>query len=315
MISKTTYQNYFDKSSCVDCLIWGYGHEQRNSLQVLSDWKNKTKNANIVIFTASEDKEILVDYLNLSNLNHKVLIIEFDNFGELEDKNLTEFVSYFDNQNSNFKITIDVTGISREHLLIILHLLRSSGKSNIQIVYISCEYGEYKVKNYSLPHNIKFFEGKPILGKPIVMILLAGYEKMACEVIINTYQPNLLFIGFSGTPIEKNQNLPERTKVNELVKNYTGTADMITKEFEYKADDFNETFKSISNLIEENSLNNNFNIILASCTSKLATVGMYLLHEKYPEAQCVYTVGKKEDLSKKVLNVFQKELPQRSSDL
>lgn len=315
MILKTTYQNYFDKPSREDCLIWGFGHEKRNSLQVLSDWKNKTKNAKIIILTSNEDKKILVDHLDLLNLNNEVLIIEFDNFGELEDKNLTEFVSYFDNQKSNCKITIDVTGISREHLLIILHLLRSSGKSNIQIAYISCEYGKYKVGNYSLPQNIKFFEGKPILGKPIAMILLAGYEKMACEVIINTYQPNLLFIGFSDKPIEQNQNLPERATVNELTKNYTGKADMITREFEYKADDFNETFKSLSNLIEKNSLNNNYNIILASCTSKLATVGMYLLHEKYPEAQCVYTAGKKEDLSKKVLNVFQKKLPKRSSDL
>lgn len=315
MISKTTYQNYFDKPSRADCLIWGFGHEKRNSLQVLSDWKNKTKNAKIIILTSNEDKKILVDHLDLLNLNNEVLIIEFDNFGELEDKNLTEFVSYFDNQKSNCKITIDVTGISREHLLIILHLLRSSGKSNIQIAYISCKYGKYKVGNYSLPQNIKFFEGKPILGKPIAMILLAGYEKMACEVIINTYQPNLLFIGFSDKPIEQNQNLPERATVNELTKNYTGKADMITREFEYKADDFNETFKSLSNLIEKNSLNNNYNIILASCTSKLATVGMYLLHEKYPEAQCVYTAGKKEDLSKKVLNVFQKKLPKRSSDL
>ena len=315
MISKTTYQNYFDKPSRVDCLIWGLGHEKRNSLQILDDWKNKTENAKFIIFTASADKEILIKHIDTLNLNDEILIVEFNELGELEDKNLTEFVSYFDNQKSNCKITIDVTGISREHLLIILHLLRSSGKTDIKITYISCEYGKYKVKNYSLPQNIRFFEGKPILGKPTAMILLAGYEQMACEVIINTYQPNLLFIGFSGKPIEKNQNLPERATVNELTKNYTGKADMVTKEFEYKANDFNDTFKSLSNLIEENSLINNYNIILASCTSKLATVGMYLLHEKYPEAQCVYTVGKKEDLSKRVLNVFQKKLPPRSIEL
>ncbi len=314
MISKTTYLNYFNESSEEDCLIWGFGHEKRNSLDVLNSWKNRTKNAKFIIFTAIKDKNDLIDYLCSLNLQNEPIVIVFDNLGELEDKNLTEFVSYFDNQKSDCKITIDVTGISREHLLIILHLLRSGGKTNIQIAYISCEYGEYKVKNYSLPQNIKFYQGKPKLGKPIVMILLAGYEKMACEVIINTYQPNLLFIGSSSKPIEKNQNLPERATVNELTKNYTGKADMTTKEFEYKADDFIGTFKALCNLIENNSLNNDYNIILASCTSKLATIGMYLLHEKYPETQCVYTVGEKEDLSKEVLNVFQKKLPKRSND-
>ena len=309
MKSKTTYQSYFKLSSNEDCVIWGYGKEKRNSIEVLKKWLTKTPTSKFVVIVPKEEKQSVLNVYTESNYNtENLLLIEINN-GQLDEGQLKEFVDYIEHQSCNLEITIDVTGISREHLLILLHLLRTMCTSDINIVYISCEYGDYKVEDYLAPKNNKFFEGAPMLGKPSAMILLAGYETMACKVLINTYQPNKLFIGFSKHPIEDNQNLPERASIDLLMQNYTGKADMVVQEFEYKADDFIETYDSLCNLIKENNLEDNYNIILASCTSKLATIGMYLFHEKYPKAQYVYTSGKQEDISKEILNVFEKKLP------
>lgn len=316
MMLKTTYQSYFSEYANIDCLIWGYGHEQRNSIDVFKMWFKNNRNAKFIVFIEKNYRKTFdKDIISLDFQYGNLLVIEFDNKGLIDHNHLKEFITYLDSQNDTREFTIDVTGVSREHLLIILHLLRTTHKSNIKIVYISCEYGKYSVENYTLPQNNKFFEGKPVLGQPTAMILLAGYENMACKVLINAYQPNKLFIGFSDTPIESNQNLPERASVDMLTQDYIGEADMTIEEFEYKANDFSATYKSLCDLVKKYHLENEYNIILSSCTSKLATIGMYLFHEDYPETQYVYTIGKKKDISQKMLNVFEIPLSKELENL
>ena len=42
---------------------------------------------------------------------------------------------------------------------------------------------------------------------------------------------------------------------------------------------------------------------------------MYLFHEDYPETQYVYTIGKKKDISQKMLNVFEIPLSKERENL
>ena len=310
MISKTTYQSYFNNPSNETCLIWGLGAEPRNSFDVLKMWAQKMGDSKLIAFVPQNKLEkFLKEMDSVSFTVDDSILVGVDENGKLNDVQLKRFVEYIDTQNSECEFVVDVTGISRENLLIILHFLRTSNKSNVKIVYISCEYGKYQIIDYRTPQNNKFFEGRLSLGKPTAMIILAGYEKMACEVLINTYQPNKLFIGFSQDSIEKGQNLPERVSVDELVQNYMGKVDMTVYEFEYKVNDFLTTYESLCKLVVDNDLKNKYNIIIASCTSKLATVGMYLFHEKFPEAQYVYTTGTPKDLSRGIINVYESRLP------
>jgi len=307
MISKTTFQNYFSLESNENCVIWGLGNEKRNAIDVLKYWIKKNPSAYYIIIVSEDQKYEVFQELRDSNTNY--LFLTVNEHIEFEKESLRQFVDYISSLSNETRITLDVTGIFRENLLIILHLLRTLTQCRIKIVYISCVYGAYNVNNYTPPKNVLFFEGNPVLGCPTVLILLAGYENMACEVLINTYQPNLLYIGFSKKPIEENQNLPELASVNKLTENYIGKVDMAINSFKYTADDFAKTFESLCQLVTENNLDKNFNIILASCTSKLATVGLFLFHERYPKSQFVYTIGNKEDLSNDILNVFEDEMP------
>jgi hypothetical protein len=312
MILKTTCQKYFDEYSDekYDIIILGLGNEKRNSIEIIEKINNKYKH-DYCIALCLEKRNLELSSL-LNRYNNQFIIINIDN-SDLLELGFTNLISLLEkNKEVDLNIYINVAGIDREELLMILKLLVEYKNIKIKVTYISCVYGDYLVEEYCKPENIKFFEGNPMLSAPIAMILMAGYEKNAAKILINYFQPIKLFIGLGQEPLEPGQELPERITVKEIVDDYTINPDMEIVQFDYNASDPDKTYSALLNLEKEYELDLRYNLLLASTTTKLATIGMFLYCEEHPNAQFVYTKGKtKNDLSLELLNIYEYEFPER----
>lgn len=314
MISKITYQNYLDELAHdkFNCLISGLGNEKRNSFDVIRDYINNMKNVDCFVFLIGPNNGDFSDeiYKMMKAINSKVILINYDNTFKLNENALREFVQYIDGIKDVSQVLFDVTGIDRENMLILLHLLKNAKSIEVSITSISGNYGAHVISNYLPPNNVRFFEGLPQITVPTIMILLPGYEEEANRILLNWYHPIRLYIGYGKTPVEKGQQIKERKKIDNIINDYTGNLDIEIKEFIYNAVDPEETASYIDNIISNDLIDINSNVIIASTSTKLATIGVFLICEKYKFIQLVNTRGIiREDLTKDILNVCRFDMP------
>ncbi|MGL6120537.1 MAG: hypothetical protein ACRC0V_08530 [Fusobacteriaceae bacterium] len=273
------YNNYISElDSSYDCIILGVNNDEdiRKSNKVLEDLKKKF--IKIKLFIIFDFDNLLDEKLNSNFLIIKDIKKDENDYRILIKENLEKLEIK--------TINIFLTGLERELILILVFLLEK-WQYFISVTHITCDkYDYYEITTYEkVPQNLMFFSGNLQLSKPPALIILPGYEKEVVKIFVNYYEPSLLYIGNGSIdPLEKMQNLREDEIVQSL-KEFYRNPEMIIKEFDYSPSDIDKTFEELKKLVVNLD---NYNVILACCSTKLATISIYLFHKYYPNSQIVY---------------------------
>lgn len=199
-------------------------------------------------------------------------------------------------------ITIDVTTFNREALLVGTLLIRTRWPdARIRIVYSSPQkYADWLSRGYREIRNIIGFTGVHVTKRPTVLVVLCGFEPDRAMLLIEQHEPQLLLLGTGDPPTSNpflNRNLLEGEKISfsrqEMVK------------FKFAADSATECFSNLDKAIRKYLKTHN--IVVAPMSTKMSTMAVFLLAQKYPQIQITYCVPGEyntRDYTKGVRNVF-----------
>lgn len=205
-------------------------------------------------------------------------------------------------------VTLDATTFNREALLVTVLLLRANYSSNLRIAYSSPKkHGDWLSEGFRSVRNVMGFAGIQKPGLQTLLVILSGFEPERTLRLIEEHEPSLVFLGFGDPPTREDflkRNLDEQETIITL-------AQQETKEFNFPANGIKDSFNCLDKLVE--TYVESHNIVVAPMSTKLSTLGVLLLAEKYPEIQITYGIPGKYNIdgySKGVDEIFLSMLQQ-----
>lgn len=222
----------------------------------------------------------------LENKSKNQLLIKEGSHRDVQKKNkiMIEIAQFCrEHMNNNVtNIVIDITSFSRIDLIILLdYLMLYVENIKVKLLYVSpVEHGAWLSKGYSEISNIVGFCGNFDVLKPTALIILSGFEKERPLNLIEAYEPQEVFLGFSNPAVQK--AFGERNAYSQAnLLNFPNV-----QQFNFSARDIKECYNSIEKIIQEKS--KLYNIALAPLCTKLTAVACFLLAKKYQDIQLVY---------------------------
>lgn len=277
-----------------DVFIIAASFEERGRA-VISYLKDNYMCKNAIIYY-NEDNYNYSDNLTLieKHLNKRCenkLVIKEGSHRNIQKKNkiMAEIADYC-KEHVNREITniaIDITSFSRIDLIILLDYLVSYIENvKIKLIYVSPEeHGEWLSKGYSEISNIAGFCGDFDVLKPTALIILSGFEKERPINLIEAYEPQEVFLGFSNPAVQEAFGERNANSQAEL-SNFPNV-----QQFNFSARNIKECYDNIARIVEEKI--SHYNIVLAPLCTKLTAVACFLLAKKYSEIQLVYCYPRK----------------------
>ena len=195
---------------------------------------------------------------------------------------IAEFCRTHKNKNGCTNIAIDITSFTRVDLIIILDYIKSYLEDVIiKVIYVSpMEHGEWLSKGYTEISNIMGFSGCYDVLKPTALIILSGFEKDRPINMVEAYEPQKVFLGFSNPAVQDSFGKRNAEVHNDLL-HYQNVY-----RFDFAASDIWQCYESLEKIIKENI--KEYNIVIAPLCTKLSTIACFLLARNYPEVQLVY---------------------------
>jgi hypothetical protein len=116
-----------------------------------------------------------------------------------------------------------------------------------------------------------------------MLVELVGFEAERAQIVINNFEPALLYLG--KAPESKSKNT-EIAKINEHNFRKLINLNPEAKQFDFSCLELAPTIESLSKIIEEHK--DNYNIVISPMCNKLSTLAVASTVFKYPEVQICY---------------------------
>ena len=252
-----------------------------------------------------------LEIANKVNSKHfkKVLICHFkDNYIEAEN-NLSKIKKLFDNHTvvellknnplSNYdrlfdetsntecsNVLLDISTFTREMFLIILQLFRQPVFTNKKLALCynpSEKFAEWLTKGVDSIRSVLGFSGDFSPIKKLMLIVLVGFEAERSQILIDSFEPHLLFIGKASQKKSTNDQIAQINEIN--FQKLLNTNSNVEK-FEFSCIDLSPTIETISQIIEK--YRKDYNIVISPMCNKLSTLAVASVVFKYPEVQICY---------------------------
>lgn len=184
-------------------------------------------------------------------------------------------------------VLLDISTFTREIFLLIIQLFRQPifSEKKLTLCYNPSEkYNEsWLTKGVQDIHSILGFLGDFSPIKKLMLIVLVGFEAERSQILIDNFEPNLLFIGKSSTSESENDEI---AKINEnnfskLLKLNPGS-----HKFEFSCKDLPFTKKTVGDIIRK--YRNEYNIVISPMCNKLSTLAVASVVFDNPEVQICY---------------------------
>lgn len=225
-------------------------------------------------------KEITEKHLEGANYN----ILEasyYDPFMIIREFNEFRIEENLDFQQGKIKVILDISTFNRQNLLVMLRLLRKVlNVPEIEIIYTIPEEVNPEIsKGAAGFSNIPFFDGRFLIEKRKLLILLIGYEVDRALLLWRELEPSRVIIAEGVEPTAKNFYEKNKRTVEEVRKFGRSEIIQITANDPHKAKD--QLSKIFKKELE------NYNIFVSPFNTKLQAVGLYLAWENNPDVQIV----------------------------
>lgn len=192
-------------------------------------------------------------------------------------------------------ILFDISTFTRENFLIILRLFRQQSfrDKNLTLCYNPSdkysslsgdELGDlWLSKGVQNIRSVLGYSGDFSPIKDLMLIVLVGFEAERAQIIIDNFEPNVLYIGKASQLNSGNAELGTINKYNfdKILKTNPGVHD-----FEFSCKEISFTLNVICEIIEKNK--EKYNIVISPLNNKLSTLAVASAVFKYPEVQICY---------------------------
>lgn len=219
---------------------------------------------------------------HLIGRNYKLLEASYhDAFIIIREFNKFRIEQNLDFQQSKIKVTLDISTFNRQNLLVMLQLLRKVlNVPDIEIIYTIPEKVNQEISKGACGFsNIPFFEGRFLIEKRKLLILLMGYEIDRPLLLWRELEPSRVILVEGFEPTAGNFYERNRLAVEELHKFGCSEVMQICANDPHKArDQLSKIFKK-----ELES----YNIFVSPLNTKLQALGLYLAWENNPDVQIV----------------------------
>lgn len=197
--------------------------------------------------------------------------------------------SHYDN------ILFDISTFTREILLVIIKILSSERlrETCIKLLYCpSSRYSSFEEGDGTLPwlskgiRNIRSVVGyagdmSPI--KKTLLIVLVGFEFERAQLLIESFEPNALYLGVASPDNSHNESLG---RINEKNFNKLLERNSLANRFNFSCKDISQNIPQLSHIIDNNK--ENYNIVISPMNNKLSTLSVAAVAMRYPEVQICY---------------------------
>lgn len=279
------------------------GNTERNNIMHLRNQSHLDKTQdNYIILFESEAAVIGADKY-FKNLN-MIKISKLSPFVVAHETSKILFEKFTSIQ---FNILFNVTSVPRDVILTLLYVFENIHSASVNIEYYSTgNYGSFDYKDYSKPQNVHFFGGMPKLNLPTRLIILPGHEYNAAGILVAYYRPTAIVIGYSSPEkstdvknAEENKKAMEKS-INDSVRYYADDCSVIIDTVNLAANNPNALHDELLQWINAKGDDYLFNNVMTSFTTRLSTVGLYLLWREKQDYQIVSTKGVPTDELKSV---------------
>lgn len=201
-----------------------------------------------------------------------IIIREFNKFRIAENINF---------QQCKIKVTLDISTFNRQNLLVMLRLLRKIlNVPEIEIIYTIPEEVNPEIsKGAAGFSNIPFFDGRFLIEKRKLLILLIGYEVDRALLLWRELEPSRVILAEGVEPTAENFYEKNKRAVEKIRKFGHSEIMQICANDPHKAKD------QLSKIFKEDM--ENYNIFVSPLNTKLQAVGLYLAWENNPDVQIV----------------------------
>ena len=208
--------------------------------------------------------------------------------------------------NRKLSVVVDVTGFSREALLILIKVLSHKDlvhKINIYLVHTP-------VESYSNDENMWLTKGvreiRPIFGysgiitpsKKTLLLILGGFEDERTQTIIDTFEPHSLILGRPSLDGSVNIQLKDLAeKKFEKIKSVFNN--IIIETIEFSCLEIDSTIDTIDQIYQ--TYNNKYNIIISPLNNKISTVASAIAAINNENIQISYASANQYNITKKLV--------------
>jgi hypothetical protein len=172
-------------------------------------------------------------------------------------------------------VTIDISTFPRQELLLLLRyikMLNSDGK--VRILYTSpLKYGSWQSKGIKEIITVPSFAGTQIPGRKKLLVILAGFEEERMIKLWEEHEPSKTILVIGDPPTSK-QFLRINKMKSRMIYNRSNVI-----ESQASARDPFVFCSDLENIL--NQYKRDYNIFISPMNTKIQTVGLFLLFEKY----------------------------------
>lgn len=189
----------------------------------------------------------------------------------------------------------DISTFTREMFLIIIRLFKQDYFSDKKLTlcynpsdkYSSVPKGElsklWLSKGVNEIRSVLGYSGDFSPIKRIMLIVLIGFEAERSQILIDSFEPNLLYIGKAPKSNSANNDIAE---INEFNYNKIINLNPNALEFEFSCIEIKPTVETLCHIIENNKAS--YNIVISPMNNKLSTLAVASAVFKHPEVQICY---------------------------
>ncbi len=181
-------------------------------------------------------------------------------------------------------VTIDISTFPRQELLLLLRYIRMlNTRGTIRILYTKpIRYGRWQSKGFKEVVTVPSFAGTQIPGRKKLLILLAGFEEERMLRLWDEHEPSKTILVIGNPPTSK-----EFLRINKIKSRMILNRPNVIEE-QAPADDPFSFCQKIEQILLEHK--RDYNIFIAPMNTKIQTVGLFLLFEKYSWFQITLAV-------------------------
>lgn len=195
-------------------------------------------------------------------------------------------------------ILFDISTFTRENLLIIIKILsfKPFAKTCIKLLYCpSSRYSTYEEDGNSSPwlsrgvrsiRSVVGYSGDMSPIKELLLIVLVGFEFERAQCLIESFEPNALYLG-AASP-EDSHNIPLGL-INEHNCKKLIEKNSLARSFHFSCKDISYNIIQLGDIIERNR--ERYNIVISPMNNKLSTLSVATIAMKYPEVQVCYALA------------------------
>jgi hypothetical protein len=192
-------------------------------------------------------------------------------------------------------VLFDISTFTRENFLMILQLFKQEPFKDKTLTLCYNPSDKYS----SVPDNdmdkLWLSKGvqniRAVLGysgdfspiKKLMLIVLVGFEAERVQIVIDNFEPALLYIGKVSKSGSKSKEI---STINEHNFNKLVNQNPYAKKFEFSCMEFQPTIEALMDIIKQ--YKEKYNIVISPMCNKLSTLAVASVVFKYPEVQICY---------------------------